>query len=214
MEQLTFSKTMKLMEKYKIPFATSKLVKSEVALAKATKEIGFPLAMKIISKDIVHKSDAQGVRVGLNSEEEVQEAYAALVAIAKRKKADVEGMLLQKMEEGKEVIIGVKRDEQFGPVVMFGMGGIFVEVMKDITFRVTPIDRHEAEDMINEIKSKKILEGVRGEKPVNIAELTSLIVKVSKLAYETKGVVEMDLNPVIVNEKTAKVVDVRILTDD
>ena len=214
MKQQAFSKTIKLIEKYKIPFAKSKLVKSEVALAKAAKEIGFPLAMKIISKDIVHKSDAKGVRVGLNSEEEVTEVYNELMAIAKRKKADVEGILLQKIEEGKEVIIGVKRDEQFGPVVMFGMGGIFVEVMEDVSFRVAPLDKQEAEKMINEIKSKKILEGVRGEKPVNIAELASIIVNVSKLAYENKYVAEMDLNPVIVNEKTAKAVDVRIMTDD
>ena len=97
---------------------------------------------------------------------------------------------------------------------MFGMGGIFVEVMEDVSFRVAPLDKQEAEKMINEIKSKKILEGVRGEKPVNIAELASIIVNVSKLAYENKYVAEMDLNPVIVNEKTAKAVDVRIMTDD
>ena len=121
---------------------------------------------------------------------------------------------MQKMEEGREVIIGVKRDGQFGPVVMFGIGGIFVEVLNDVAFRIAPIDKQEAEKMITDIKSKNILEGFRGAKPANISELASMLANVSKLAYENKHIAEMDLNPVMVNEKTATVVDARIMTDD
>ena len=114
------------------------------------------------------------------------------------------------MERGKEIIVGMTRDPQFGSVLMFGLGGVFVEVLKDVSFRIAPIGKEEAEEMIEEIKASKILKGIRGEKPVNTEKLVDILVKVSKLA-ENKKILEVDLNPVIVNETSAIIVDARIM---
>jgi acetyl-CoA synthetase (ADP-forming) len=213
MEQLSIEQTMKLLEKYKLPFVKSKLCKSAELAQKNAKVIGFPVALKVVSPNIIHKSDIGGVRVNLQNEEEVKNAFEQIIkktkSLAKRK---LEGVLVQKMESGTEVIIGMKKDPQFGPVILFGLGGIFVEILKDTSLRIAPIDKKEAMEMIQEIKAYKILEGARGKKGVNIDEIANVIVKLSKLAEEKK-IKEIDFNPVIVNEKTAKIVDARIMVE-
>ncbi|MCK4521719.1 MAG: acetate--CoA ligase family protein [Nanoarchaeota archaeon] len=199
MKQLEFKKSLKLLKKYDINFVASCVIKDESAFNK----VKYPLVLKVFSGKIIHKSDVGGVIVGIKDKEEAVKAFKKLKKASKN-------ILMQKMVSGKEVIIGMKRDGQFGPVVMFGLGGIFVEVMKDISFRVCPVTKRNAVEMIKEIKSYKILEGIRGEKGININALADLIVNVSKLSLKN-DVNEIDLNPVIVDDKKAVVVDVRFM---
>ncbi len=199
MKQLEFKKSLKLLKKYDINFVASCVIKDESAFNK----VKYPLVLKVFSGKIIHKSDVGGVIVGIKDKEEAVKAFKKLKKVSKN-------ILMQKMVSGKEVIIGMKRDGQFGPVVMFGLGGIFVEVMKDISFRVCPVTKRNAVEMIKEIKSYKILEGIRGEKGININALADLIVNVSKLSLKN-DVNEIDLNPVIVDDKKAVVVDVRFM---
>ena len=215
MRQLDFNKTKKLLEKYKVPFSLGKIAKSSEQAVKAAKEIKFPVVLKIVSKEIIHKSDIGGVAVGLKDAEEVRNDYEILIMAVKKKlpRAKIEGVLVQRMIEGREVIIGMKRDPQFGAVLMFGLGGIFVEVLKDVSFRIAPVDKKEAEGMINEIKASKVLKGIRGEKAVKISALVEILIKVSGLAVHEKKIVEIDLNPVIVNEKSAWIVDARMMVE-
>jgi 4-hydroxybutyryl-CoA synthetase (ADP-forming) len=200
---------------YGFPLPKSILAKTANDAVKATKKIGFPVVMKIASPQIIHKSDAGGVKVGLNSKKEVIDAFKQIIKNAKKydKKATIKGVLVQEMVKGgKELIIGSKLEPGFGPVLMLGMGGIYVEVLKDVTFRLAPITDKEAVDMINSIKTKKLLEGVRGEKPSDLEKLSDLIQRLSALVTDFKEIKELDMNPVLVMEKGkgCKVLDVRI----
>ncbi|MBW2982246.1 acetate--CoA ligase family protein [Candidatus Woesearchaeota archaeon] len=211
--QLDFEKTKKLFERYKLPLARSILIKKPEQLIKLTKKIGFPLVLKISSVDIIHKSDINGVKIGIENKEELIKAYNEIINNMKKRRVKIEGVLMQKMEEGKEIIIGVKRDIQFGPVLLFGLGGVFVEALRDISIRIAPVDKKEALNMIKEIKGYKILEGIRGEKAVNIDALASIITKISNMVLKNKKIIELDLNPIIVNDKKATIVDARIIVE-
>ena len=215
MQQLDFNKTKKLLDKYKLPYPKSNIATSPDKAVKIAKQIGYPIVLKIVSKDIIHKSDVGGIKTNITNEDELVSAYEDIIKSVKKKssKAKIEGILVQKMESGTEVIIGMKRDPQFDAVIMFGLGGIFVEVLKDVSFRVAPIDKQEAEQMIDEIKSSKILKGVRGSPAVKISALVDLLVKVSKLAIENKKILELDLNPVMVDETSARIIDARIMVE-
>jgi acetyl-CoA synthetase (ADP-forming) len=215
MQQQDFNKTVKLLDKYKLPYPKSKLATSLEKAIKIAKAFGYPVVLKIISKDIIHKSDVGGVKTNLQNEKELTSAYENLLKSVKKKspRSKIEGVLVQKMGAGIEVIIGMKQDSQFGPVLMFGLGGIFVEVMKDVSFRVAPINKDQAEEMINEVKSSAILKGTRGVKPIKISALVDLLVKTSKLSVENKKILELDFNPVMVDEKSAKIIDVRIMIE-
>jgi len=212
MEQFKFKKMVNLLEKYKIKFFKSKMVKDLDAAAAAAKKFGFPVVLKVISKDIIHKSDVGGVVTGIMDEKKVKEGFLKIMKNIKRKvpKAKIEGVLVQKQCKGEEIIIGMKRDKQFGPVIMFGLGGIFVEVMKDVVFRICPVDRKMAIEMVNEIKAAPVLKGFRGKKKINIDAVVDIITKISKIAMDKKKILEIDLNPIIVDEKNANVVDVRM----
>ena len=183
--------------------------------AKAAKKIGYPVVMKIASPQIIHKSDAGGVKVGLADEKSVKEAFDIIIKNAKKynAKAEIKGVLVQEMVKGgKELIIGSKQEPGFGQVIMLGMGGIYVEVLKDVTFRLAPISNKEADDMIDSIRTKKLLEGVRGEKPADKKKLSELIQRLSALLTDFPEIKELDMNPVLVMEegKGCKVLDVRI----
>lgn len=214
MVQLELNKTIKLLEKYKLPFSKLKLAKSSEQALKIAKEIKFPVVLKIYSPDIIHKSDIDGVKTNIENEEQLSQAYDEILKSAKKKipKAKIEGIIIQKMESGLEVIIGMKQDPQFGPVLMFGIGGIFVEILKDVVFRIAPIDKAQAKSMIEEIKTHKLLEGTRGQKPVNKKALVGLLIKTSKLVTENK-IQELDFNPVIVNQTSAVIADPRIVVE-
>ncbi len=206
MPLLGFQETKNLLLQYKIPICQTEIVKSEKEAATRAKKIGYPVVLKIFSPKILHRSAIGGVKVGIKNEPEFKKAYSTLSRIK-----GVEGILVQKMILGREVALGIKRDPQFGPVLMFGLGGIFVEVLKDVSFRVCPISEKEALEMIKGIKGYKILKGYRGEKPVNIKALAKIIVNLSKLFLKETKIKEIDLNPVIVDKKRALACDFKIL---
>ncbi len=200
---------------YGFPVPKSILATTDKEAMQAAKKIGFPVVMKIASPQIIHKSDAGGVKVGLKNPNEVKTAFKEIVKNAKKydKNAVIKGVLVQEMIKGrKETIIGSKLEPGFGPVVMFGMGGIYVEVLKDVTFRLAPVTDTEADEMISSIKTSKLLQGVRGEKPSDIKKLSECIQRLSQLVTNFKEIKELDMNPVLVfeNGKGCKVVDVRI----
>lgn len=201
-----------LLKKYGIPLPAAREVKTKQEAVDAAKAIGFPVVLKIVSKTILHKTDVGGVKLGIQNELQLREA---LEEMQKRIPAkDIGGFLVQKFYDGHYVLIGMKRDSQFGPVAAFGLGGIFVEIMKDVSFRVAPITEKDAEDMMREIKAYPILEGARGGIKANLPLLASILVSVSKMSMENPELKEIDLNPVVVNAKEAVAVDVRIIRED
>jgi acetate---CoA ligase (ADP-forming) len=178
--------------------------------------MGYPVVMKIVSPDIVHKSDAGGVQVGLNGERAVRKAFETIVdnAVAYKPDADIKGVLVQQMAPaGEEVILGMNRMPGFGPLLMFGFGGIFVEVFKDVSFRLGPIGRNEARRMIKEIKAFKLLTGFRGRPPADIEVLEQLLAKLSDLVIDHPQIEELDINPLRVHPQGqgATVADCRIV---
>ena len=179
-----------------------------------SKEIGYPAVLKIASKDITHKSDAGGVKVNLKDKAEVERAYDEIMASAKKKfpNAVIEGVTVQNMARpGIEVIMGMVKDPSFGPVIMFGLGGVFVEVLKDVAFRIVPIETSDAVDMINEIKGKRLLEGYRGQEPADVACLQQMLLKLSDFVNMIPEIEEIDMNPVFAYKDGAVVVDARII---
>jgi 4-hydroxybutyryl-CoA synthetase (ADP-forming) len=199
-------------------FSTPKKIlgTTEEECAKAAKdEIGYPVVMKIVSPDIIHKSDAGGVKVGLKNDNEIKAAFKEIMNNAKSYKSDarIKGILVQEMiTSAKEIILGAKHDPLFGPLVMVGLGGIYVEVLKDVVFRLAPIDEQEAEKMIESIKAIKLLKGIRGEAPSDLAAAADSLQRLSQLITDFPEIEEFDINPLLVLErgKGVRVVDVRI----
>ncbi|MEK7850970.1 MAG: acetate--CoA ligase family protein, partial [Deltaproteobacteria bacterium] len=187
---------------FRIPKAM--LAKTSEEAAIVAKGIGFPVVMKIASPDILHKTEVGGVRVGLASEEEVERAFLEITSNAARlmPKALIWGVSIQEMvKRGKEVIIGMSKDHNFGPLLMFGLGGIYVEVLKDVSFRIAPVGRTDVGRMIMEIKSFPLLKGVRGEAPADIEALMEAIQRLSQLGTDFPEIIEMDINPLVVLPK-------------
>jgi len=214
-ENLLEEEGQEILKAYGLPLPKSQLAKDEKEAAKIAKKIGYPVVLKIASPQIVHKSDAGGVKVNLTTDSEVKDAFKTIIANAKKynKKADIKGCLVVEMVKGgKEMIIGSKKEPGFGPVIMLGMGGIYVEVLKDVTFRLAPVTNKEADDMIASIKTQKLLQGVRGEKPSDLAKLSECIQRLSQLVTDFVEIKELDMNPVLVMEKGkgCKILDVRI----
>ena len=181
-----------------------------------SEEIGFPVVLKISSVDITHKSDAGGVKVNLKDRAEVENAFDEIMTSAKEKfpDADIEGVSVQSMAKpGIEIIVGMTKDAQFGPVLMFGLGGVFVEVLKDVAFRIVPLEKRDASEMIREIKGYKLLEGYRGQDPADIPFLEDMLLKLSELVDKTEGIAEIDMNPVFAYKQGAVVVDARIILE-
>ena len=212
---LSFSESYALLRKYDIPMIDSILVKNEKELARACSKLKFPLAMKISSPDVVHKSDVNAVILNINSLGDAKREYKNLLKNIKKNypKARIEGVVMQKMGSGLEIIAGLKNDEIFGVAIIFGLGGIFVEALGDVTLRIVPITKKDVYEMMDELKAKKILLGIRGKK-YNINALVNLLLKLSKLGDKEKNIIEMDLNPIFVNEKNAFVADIRILAGE
>lgn len=214
---LTEPEAKKLFACYNLPVARTELARTPEEALKLAHEVGFPIVMKIVSPDILHKSDAGGVKVNIKDDDGVRQAYATIMENAKKYKADanIHGIAIQEMAPlGKEVIVGSVNDATFGPTVMYGMGGIFVEVLKDVTFRVAPFSVETANEMLPEIKSFPILKGTRGEKPCDVVALAEVMSRVSQLVSDLQDeVAETDANPVMVYEagKGLKIVDARII---
>jgi acyl-CoA synthetase (NDP forming) len=203
-----------LLKEYGIPVPDFKLIKSEDEIIGLAKEINFPIVMKIVSPDIIHKTDAGGVKLNIKDEKEAKLAYQGIISEAKKynNEAKISGAIVYTMvPQGTEIIIGMMKDPHFGPVIMFGLGGIFVEILKDISFRILPIEERDAEEMIAEIKGYEILKGARGEGHKDIKAIKILLMKISKLTMENPEISEIDLNPIFVFEKGLQVVDARMI---
>lgn len=199
---------------YGIPVPRFKVARKRKEAVKSADELGYPVVLKIISPDIIHKNDAGGVVLNINTGKEVQKAYREILANVKQYKPDAEifGILVEEMvPPSTEIVVGGIRDPQFGPTLMFGLGGIFVEILKDVAFRICPITRRDALEMISEVKGYQILEGYRGQPAVDINKIIEILLGTSKLIMEYPEIKELDLNPVIVYEKEAKVVDSKII---
>jgi acyl-CoA synthetase (NDP forming) len=205
-----------LLKQASINTTDTTLASSKDEAVAAAKKLGFPAVLKIVSPDILHKSDIGGVKLNLNSEDEVGRAYDEIMAAAKKHapKANIEGVSVQPMARpATEVIIGMNKDEQFGPVLMFGLGGILVEVLKDVSFRIVPLTKRDAREMIREIKAYPVLEGYRGQEPADIETLESLLLKVSDFVEKHPDIKEMDLNPIFAYKDGAIAVDARIILE-
>ncbi len=203
-----------LLRKYGIPVPVFKLIKNEDEVSKITGEIGFPLAMKIVSPDIIHKSDAGGVKLNIKDEKEAKLAYQEIIFNVKKynKEARIEGVIVYPLiPKEVEVIVGMIKDPHFGPVAMFGLGGIFVEVLKDVSFRIIPLEERDAQEMITEIKGYEILKGVRGKPPRDTQAIKEVLMRISQLTMENPEINEIDLNPIFAFEKGLQVVDARII---
>ena len=201
-------------KEYGIPTPSFSVASNAKEAIKISESFGYPIVLKIVSPDILHKTDAGGVIVDLNSANDVEKAYDQIIDSSKRYKKDakIQGILVQKMApKGTEIIIGGLKDPQFGQTLMFGLGGVFVEILKDVTFRIAPIDESDAKSMINEIKAYPILQGYRGQPPVDQGAIVDILLAASRLLMDLPMINQMDLNPIMAYEKGASVVDARIL---
>ncbi|MCG8542807.1 MAG: acetate--CoA ligase family protein, partial [Alphaproteobacteria bacterium] len=208
----------KICAAYDIPVPRDGIAASAAEAAKLAKRLGYPVVLKIVSEDILHKTDAGGVLVGLENASQVRQGYETIVKNARRYngKARIDGVQVQKMlsaDGAQEVIVGAVTDPSFGKLVAFGLGGVLVEVMKDITFRLAPATRSEALSMLNGIDGAEMLRGVRGADPVDRQALAKIIQNVSRLVSDFPEITELDLNPIFARKKGATAVDVRILID-
>lgn len=181
-----------------------------------SKELGFPVALKIVSPDVLHKTDVGGVKLSLKNEKDVGKAFDEIISSIKKHEptTNIQGVSVQHMARpGTEVIIGMSKDPQFGPVLMFGLGGILVEVLKDVSFRIVPLTRRDAGEMIREIKGYPVLEGYRGQEPANIAVLEDMLLKVSDFVENRPEIKELDINPIFAYRDSALAVDARVILE-
>ena len=205
-----------VLEAYGFPLLKSQVVTDKAQIKEAAAKIGYPLVMKIVSPQIIHKSDAGGVKVGIANQADAEAAFDTIIANAKNydPKAEIEGIFMVQMAgKGVEVILGATRDPKFGPLIMFGLGGIMVEVMKDVTFRLAPMWESSARNMIKQIKAHEVLEGVRGAKPSDVNKIKECILRLSQMLCENPEIMELDINPMIVlpEGEGAVVADCRII---
>jgi acetate---CoA ligase (ADP-forming) subunit beta len=201
---------------YGIPVTKFKVASNEKDAAKFADEIGYPVVLKIVSQDIIHKSDAGGVMMNLKNDSEVAAGYLKIIENSKCYKPDAKigGVLVQEMApQSTEVIVGAIKDPQFGQTVMFGLGGIFVEILKDVSFCIAPLTTEDAEEMITELKAYPLLKGFRNTPPADINALISILCSTSRLVMEHPEIKELDLNPVMAYQSGAKTVDARIILE-
>jgi acyl-CoA synthetase (NDP forming) len=214
---LTEVESKQLLEEAGINVIQAKLATTMKEAVALSKEMGFPVVLKIASSDVVHKSDAGGVKLDLKNATQVEKAYREIMASIKEKfpKAAIDGVSVQPMAKpGVEVIIGMSKDAQFGPVLMFGLGGILVEILKDVSFRIVPLVRRDAREMIREIKGYPVLEGYRGKEPANVSALEDMLLKVSDFVEKNPEIKELDLNPVFASKDGAVAVDARVVLEE
>jgi acyl-CoA synthetase (NDP forming) len=199
-----------------IPVVETKLATSKQEAIAISKKLGFPVALKIVSPEISHKSDVGGVKLDLKTSKQVEAAYEEILSAVKQKypNAVIDGVSVQKMARpGTEVIVGMTKDAQFGPVLMFGLGGILVELLKDVSFRIVPFEREDAREMIREIKGYPILEGFRGREPADVSILEEILLKISRFVDDHPEIKELDLNPIFAYKDGAVTVDARIILE-
>ena len=214
---LTEIEAKELLKQSGIDVVETKLAASKEEAVSLSKAMGFPVALKITSADVVHKTDVGGVKLNLDDEDEVAKAYDDIMKSvgAAYPDARIQGVAVQKMARpGVEVIIGMSKDAQFGPVIMFGLGGILVEILKDVSFRIVPLEKRDAREMVKEIKGYPVLEGYRGQEAVDIDNLENMILKVSEFVEANPQIEELDLNPVFAYSDGAVAVDARVIISE
>lgn len=214
---LTEIEAKELLKQAGISVVETKLATSRDEAISLGEKLGFPVVLKIASADVVHKSDAGGVKLGLETAEQVGQAYDDIMAAIRKAypEAKIQGVSVQRMARpGVEVIIGMSKDAQFGPVLMFGLGGVLVEILKDVSFRIVPLAKRDAAEMIREIKGYPLLEGYRGSEPVDVANLENLLLKVSDFVEKTPAIKELDLNPIFAYGDGAVAVDARVVLEE
>ena len=207
---------MEILSAYGFPLLKSQFCKNSAKLLRTASKIGYPVALKIVSRDIVHKFDAGGVILGIKDEKTLQTNYDRMMRSIRLKypKARLQGVHVQEMAgSGQELFLGMKQDPHFGPILLFGLGGIYVEALRDITYRVAPIRELGAERMIEGIRGYPILRGIRGQKPSDLAAISECILRLSQFATELDGIEELDINPLIAYEKGKgyRVIDCRMV---
>lgn len=202
-----------ILRAYGVPVVAGRFCPTLAEALAAAGEAGYPVAMKVVSPHVLHKTETAGVVLDLRSGEELEAACASILAAvgSSASREAVRGVMVERMARGQEVIIGATRDPQFGPVMMFGMGGIFVEILKDVSYRLAPLQPWDARDMIREIKAYPLLAGARGVQPVDEEALADVLVRVSHLVDDFQAIVELDLNPVFVRGAGIEVADARII---
>lgn len=213
---LTEYESKKLLKQVGIPVVETRLARTKKEAVLQSQRIGFPVVLKIVSPDVIHKSDSGGVKLSINNVTQVKKAYDEILKIVGRKYPDavIHGVSVQKMiRPGTEVIVGISQDPQFGPVIMFGLGGIFVEILKDVSFRIVPVNQRDAQEMIKEIKGYPLLQGVRGKEASDIPALVEMILKISDVVEEYPQIKELELNPIFAYRDGAVAVDARIILE-
>jgi acyl-CoA synthetase (NDP forming) len=204
----------KLLETYHIPYPAHGLARDWKEAMSIAERIGFPVVLKIVSPDVIHKSDIGGVLVGIKDAQQIRQGFSQIADELHKRKSDArfEGVLICKQSaSGLEAIIGAVDDTTFGPTIMFGLGGIFAETLKDVSFRIAPLERWDAEEMIREIKGYPLLAGVRGQEAKDKTALTGLLLSVSRMVTERPDIKQLDLNPVRLYKKGLMVLDVRLM---
>jgi acetate---CoA ligase (ADP-forming) subunit beta len=214
---LTEIEAKQLLKEAGIAVVETKLATSKEKAMALSEKLGFPVVMKIASVDVVHKSDAGGVKLGLKTRAQVGKAYDEIMKSIKKAfpQARIQGVSVQTMaKQGAEVIIGMSKDAQFGPVLMFGLGGVLVEILKDVSFRIVPLQPRDASEMIRDIKGFPLLQGYRGSDPIDISNLENMLLKVSAFAENTPAIKELDLNPIFAYKDGAVAVDARVVLEN
>jgi len=215
-KNLTEAEAREVLKFYRIPLVEAEIVKNLEEAKSFVKKVGYPVVLKVISPQIIHKTEVGGVILNIRSDKELFEAFHEIMKNVERSmpNAEIKGFFIQKMmPRDYEVIIGGKKDPTFGQTIAFGLGGIFVEVFEDVSFRVVPISKEDAREMIQEIKGYKILKGYRGKKPADINALIDILLKTSKMLEENEEIKELDINPVFALHKGAYAGDARIILE-
>lgn len=204
---MTIIDDFKILEKYGFKLLPYHLAKTEDDAAKAANKFGYPIAMKIVSPEVLHKTDVGGVKINIRTEDSLRSAFREITTSAKNKRLD--GILVQKMaREGIELIIGGKKDPQFGHMIILGLGGIYVEIFRDISARICPLIGSDVDEMVMELKTHPLLEGARGKKPIDKKALEQLVLRMCSF-MQKEDITEMDLNPVVFDDVGCDIVDVR-----
>jgi len=214
---LTEIEAKELLRQAGISVVDTQLAASRKEAISISRQLGFPVVLKIASPDVLHKSDAGGVKLALRTTKQVGKAYDDILVAIRQKypEAEIQGVSVQKMAPpGVEVIIGMSKDAQFGPVLMFGLGGILVEIIRDVSFRIVPLTRRDAREMIREIKGYPLLEGYRGHEPVDVSNLEEILVKVSTFVEQEPEIKELDINPLFAYGDGAVAVDARVILEE
>jgi len=211
---LDFEKTKELLGKYQIPMVESLVIKTAQEGIEFAGRVGFPVVLKLVSNDVLHKIDKGLVKLNIQNEQQLQDSFSKFnggQTPASLRGSVFPQILIQKQISGTEIFLGMKRDKSFGPAISFGLGGIFVEVLEDIVFGICPIEKKEALEMIKKIKGYKILQGYRGQPKVDIEKLADVLVNISNLSFENKYIQEIDFNPVIASGSDIFIVDPKVI---